>query len=74
MHFKALCMFTSTKENIVFTYMVLIVKYLVRTNSFFILIYQNLPHDAYALLAVPSPIGGVLVICANSVHYHSQVR
>ncbi|CAN6480274.1 unnamed protein product [Victoria cruziana] len=32
----------------------------------------NLPHDAYKLLAVPSPIGGVLVICANSVHYHSQ--
>ncbi|PRQ59892.1 putative cleavage/polyadenylation specificity factor, A subunit [Rosa chinensis] len=32
----------------------------------------NLPHDAYKLLAVPSPIGGVLVISANSVHYHSQ--
>ncbi|KAL6004781.1 hypothetical protein ACLOJK_005337 [Asimina triloba] len=32
----------------------------------------NLPHDAYKLLAVPSPIGGVLVICANSIHYHSQ--
>lgn len=32
----------------------------------------NLPHDAYKLLAVPSPIGGVLVICANSLHYHSQ--
>lgn len=32
----------------------------------------NLPHDAYKLLAVPSPIGGILVICANSIHYHSQ--
>ncbi|KAL9677403.1 hypothetical protein QQ045_005632 [Rhodiola kirilowii] len=32
----------------------------------------NLPHDAYKLLAVPSPIGGVLVIGANSIHYHSQ--
>ncbi|XP_076889541.1 cleavage and polyadenylation specificity factor subunit 1-like [Bidens hawaiensis] len=33
---------------------------------------NNLPHDAYKLLAVPSPIGGVLVICANTIHYHSQ--
>ncbi|KAM7272599.1 hypothetical protein ACFE04_027262 [Oxalis oulophora] len=33
----------------------------------------NLPHDAYKLLAVPSPIGGVLVICANTIHYHSQL-
>ncbi|ERN13281.1 cleavage and polyadenylation specificity factor subunit 1 isoform X2 [Amborella trichopoda] len=33
---------------------------------------SNLPHDAYKLLSVPSPIGGVLVICANSIHYHSQ--
>uniref|UniRef100_A0A7N0U7D7 Cleavage and polyadenylation specificity factor subunit 1 n=1 Tax=Kalanchoe fedtschenkoi TaxID=63787 RepID=A0A7N0U7D7_KALFE len=33
---------------------------------------MNLPHDAYKLLAVPSPIGGVLVIGANSIHYHSQ--
>ncbi|KAF9616940.1 hypothetical protein IFM89_033010 [Coptis chinensis] len=33
---------------------------------------MNLPHDAYKLLAVPSPIGGVLVISANSLHYHSQ--
>lgn len=32
----------------------------------------NLPHDAYKLLPVPSPIGGVLVICANTIHYHSQ--
>ncbi|XP_071686240.1 cleavage and polyadenylation specificity factor subunit 1 isoform X2 [Rutidosis leptorrhynchoides] len=32
----------------------------------------NLPHDAHKLLAVPSPIGGVLVVCANTVHYHSQ--
>lgn len=32
----------------------------------------NLPQDAYKLLAVPSPIGGVLVISANSIHYHSQ--
>ncbi|KAF3433103.1 hypothetical protein FNV43_RR24205 [Rhamnella rubrinervis] len=32
----------------------------------------NLPHDAYKLLAVPSPIGGILVIGANSIHYHSQ--
>lgn len=35
--------------------------------------YQNLPHDAYKLLAVPSPIGGILVIGANTIHYHSQV-
>ncbi|URD80125.1 cleavage and polyadenylation specificity factor subunit [Musa troglodytarum] len=33
---------------------------------------SNIPHDAYKLLAVPSPIGGVLVICANTIHYHSQ--
>lgn len=33
---------------------------------------SNLPHDAYKLLAVPSPIGGVLVISANAIHYHSQ--
>ncbi|GMH19709.1 hypothetical protein Nepgr_021550 [Nepenthes gracilis] len=33
---------------------------------------MSLPHDAYKLLAVPSPIGGVLVICANSIHYHRQ--
>ncbi|XP_051121794.1 cleavage and polyadenylation specificity factor subunit 1-like isoform X2 [Andrographis paniculata] len=32
----------------------------------------NLPHDAYKLLVVPSPIGGVLVICANTIHDHSQ--
>ncbi|KAG9445352.1 hypothetical protein H6P81_016692 [Aristolochia fimbriata] len=32
----------------------------------------NIPHDAYKVLAVPSPIGGVLVVCANSIHYHSQ--
>ncbi|XVF12380.1 hypothetical protein REPUB_Repub08aG0112500 [Reevesia pubescens] len=32
----------------------------------------NLPHDAYKLLAVPSPIGGVLVISSNTIHYHSQ--
>ncbi|XWS48359.1 hypothetical protein CRYUN_Cryun13aG0069400 [Craigia yunnanensis] len=32
----------------------------------------NLPHDAYKLLAVPSPIGGVLVISANTIHYYSQ--
>lgn len=32
----------------------------------------NLPHDAYKLLALPSPIGGVLVIGANTIHYHSQ--
>ncbi|XP_043813334.1 cleavage and polyadenylation specificity factor subunit 1 isoform X3 [Manihot esculenta] len=32
----------------------------------------NLPHDAYKLLAVPSPIGGVLVICTNTIHYHSE--
>ncbi|XP_038999549.1 cleavage and polyadenylation specificity factor subunit 1-like isoform X2 [Hibiscus syriacus] len=32
----------------------------------------KLPHDAYKLLAVPSPIGGVLVISANTIHYHSQ--
>uniref|UniRef100_A0A1J3GZ37 Cleavage and polyadenylation specificity factor 160 kDa subunit n=1 Tax=Noccaea caerulescens TaxID=107243 RepID=A0A1J3GZ37_NOCCA len=32
----------------------------------------NLPHDAYKLLAVPSPIGGVLVLCTNTIHYHSQ--
>lgn len=32
----------------------------------------NLPHDAYKLLAVPSPIGGVLVIGVNTIHYHSE--
>jgi cleavage and polyadenylation specificity factor subunit 1 len=34
---------------------------------------QNLPYDAYMLLAVPSPIGGVIIVAANSIHYHSQV-
>ncbi|KAG8381459.1 hypothetical protein BUALT_Bualt06G0124100 [Buddleja alternifolia] len=33
---------------------------------------ENFPHDAHKLLAVPSPIGGVLVIGANMIHYHSQ--
>lgn len=33
---------------------------------------SNLPYDAYKLLAVPSPIGGVLVLGANTIHYHSQ--
>ncbi|OEL36614.1 putative cleavage and polyadenylation specificity factor subunit 1 [Dichanthelium oligosanthes] len=33
---------------------------------------RKLPHDAYQLLAVPPPISGILVICANSIHYHSQ--
>ncbi|KQJ81990.1 hypothetical protein BRADI_5g04673v3 [Brachypodium distachyon] len=32
----------------------------------------NIPHDAYQILSVPPPISGVLVICANSIHYHSQ--
>lgn len=32
----------------------------------------NLPYDSYMLLAVPSPIGGVIVVAANSIHYHSQ--
>ncbi|KAG6410854.1 hypothetical protein SASPL_128925 [Salvia splendens] len=35
---------------------------------------MNLPHDAYKLLAVPSPIGGVLVIGANTIHYHNQME
>ncbi|KAJ3679867.1 hypothetical protein LUZ60_016145 [Juncus effusus] len=33
---------------------------------------SNLPHDAYKLLAVPPPLGGVLVISANAIYYHSQ--
>ncbi|KAK1394328.1 Cleavage and polyadenylation specificity factor subunit 1 [Heracleum sosnowskyi] len=33
---------------------------------------SNLPHEAYKLLAVPSPIGGVIVISTNTIHYHSQ--
>ncbi|KAK3142943.1 hypothetical protein QOZ80_4BG0354660 [Eleusine coracana subsp. coracana] len=32
----------------------------------------DLPYDAYQILAVPPPISGVLVICANSIHYCSQ--
>lgn len=32
----------------------------------------KLPHDAYQLLAVPPPISGILVVCANSIHYYSQ--
>lgn len=44
-----------------------------RLHSNSILTCQNLPHDAYKLLAVPSPIGGVLVVGANTIHYHSQV-
>jgi hypothetical protein len=38
-----------------------------------VVMIQNLPYDAYKLLAVPSPIGGVLVLCANTIHYYSQV-
>jgi hypothetical protein len=37
-----------------------------------VVMIQNLPYDAYKLLAVPSPIGGVLVLCANTIHYYSQ--
>ncbi|KZV25371.1 Cleavage and polyadenylation specificity factor 160 isoform 1 [Dorcoceras hygrometricum] len=37
-----------------------------------VFVVENLPHDAYKILAVPSPIGGVLVIAANTIHYHSQ--
>ncbi|KAJ3706249.1 hypothetical protein LUZ61_009954 [Rhynchospora tenuis] len=33
---------------------------------------SNLPHDAYKLLAVPAPLGGVLAVCANAIYYHSQ--
>lgn len=33
---------------------------------------SSLPYDAFMLLAVPSPIGGVIVVAANSIHYHSQ--
>lgn len=45
----------------------------VKYVRFFCLMFQSLPHDAYKLLAVPSPIGGVLIIGANTIHYHSQV-
>jgi hypothetical protein len=41
--------------------------------SYICFLLQNLPHDAYKLLAVPSPIGGVLVIGVNTIHYHSEV-
>ncbi|CAH9139745.1 unnamed protein product [Cuscuta epithymum] len=34
--------------------------------------HSSYPHDAYKLLAVPSPIAGVLVLGANTIHYYSQ--
>ncbi|KAG6554300.1 hypothetical protein Mapa_004216 [Marchantia paleacea] len=33
---------------------------------------SNLPYDAYKLIAVPSPIEGVLVLCGNTLHYYNQ--
>ncbi|GBG62092.1 hypothetical protein CBR_g28568 [Chara braunii] len=33
---------------------------------------KSLPYDACTVLAVPAPIGGVVVLAANSLHYHSQ--
>lgn len=50
------------------------IAYIYTDISTFNFFCQNLPHDAYKLLAVPSPIGGVLVISANAIHYHSQVN
>nr|GMC98456.1 cleavage and polyadenylation specificity factor subunit 1 [Ipomoea batatas]GMD00602.1 cleavage and polyadenylation specificity factor subunit 1 [Ipomoea batatas] len=35
--------------------------------------HASYPHDAYKLLAVPSPVAGVLVLGANTIHYYSQV-
>lgn len=32
----------------------------------------NLPYDAYKLIAVPSPVEGVLVLCGNTLHYYNQ--
>ncbi|GAQ89308.1 Cleavage/polyadenylation specificity factor [Klebsormidium nitens] len=32
----------------------------------------SLPYDAYQAVAVPSPLGGALVLAANTVHYFSQ--
>ncbi|KAL2641921.1 hypothetical protein R1flu_009508 [Riccia fluitans] len=32
----------------------------------------GLPYDAYKLIAVPSPIEGVLVLCGNTLHYYNQ--
>ncbi|VFQ77558.1 unnamed protein product [Cuscuta campestris] len=34
--------------------------------------HSSYPHDAYKLLAVPSPVAGVLVLGANTIHYYSQ--
>nr|GMC92978.1 cleavage and polyadenylation specificity factor subunit 1 isoform X1 [Ipomoea batatas] len=34
--------------------------------------HASYPHDAYKLLAVPSPVAGVLVLGANTIHYYSQ--
>ncbi|CAI9286579.1 unnamed protein product [Lactuca saligna] len=38
-------------------------------NMFLNQIFQMISNK---LLVVPSPIGGVLVVCANTIHYHSQ--
>ncbi|CAM6094104.1 unnamed protein product [Calypogeia fissa] len=32
----------------------------------------SLPYDAYKLIAVPSPVEGVLVLAGNTLHYYNQ--
>ena len=34
----------------------------------------DLPSDAFKAVPVPLPVGGVVVLCTNSIIYHNQVR
>jgi cleavage and polyadenylation specificity factor subunit 1 len=35
---------------------------------------DKLPHDCYKVIAVPLPVGGVIVLAANSVHYYCHTN
>lgn len=34
----------------------------------------DLPSDAFRAVPVPLPVGGVVVLCTNSILYYNQVR
>jgi cleavage and polyadenylation specificity factor subunit 1 len=35
---------------------------------------EKLPHDCYKVIAVPLPVGGVIVLASNSVHYYCHTN
>lgn len=35
---------------------------------------DKLPHDCYKLIAVPLPVGGVIIVASNSVHYYCHTN